>query len=455
MDESQNIEYKAIWKDEYYKWICGFANANGGRIFLGVDDDPPHKPVGLDNADKLMEDLPNKVRDVLGIMVDVNLHHEGGKAYIEMVVEPYPYPVNYKGQYHYRSGSTKQELKGAALNKFLLDKVGIRWCNVPVPSVKPEDLDAQSIRDFKESGIKKKRMDPEVLSDSITEFLTSLDLMVDEQITRAGILMFHPKPEKLFPGSFIKIGFFRSDSDLAFQDEIHGSLVQQVDRTFDLLTTKYMNYMITYQGLQRVETPPFPEDPLRECILNAVAHKNYQEQIPIQISVYPDRIVFWNPGELPESWTVERLLKKHPSRAFNPAIANAFFRCGEVEAWGRGIGKIVNGAIAEKLLPPVFDTSFGGLMITFFNSPAAQLKEAGISERGVQAVEFALKNGRITNTDVQEMANVSKPTATRLLTSLSDYLEVKGTTGKGTYYVVKGLTKGSNFSGQNDGGIPS
>ena len=80
MDESQNIEYKAIWKGEYYKWICGFANANGGRIFLGVDDAPPHKPVGLDNADKLMEDLPNKVRDVLGIMVDVNLHHEGVQA---------------------------------------------------------------------------------------------------------------------------------------------------------------------------------------------------------------------------------------------------------------------------------------------------------------------------------------------------------------------------------------
>lgn len=59
MDESQNIEYKEIWKDEYLKWICGFANANGGRIFLGVDDDPPHKPVGLANADKLMEDLPN------------------------------------------------------------------------------------------------------------------------------------------------------------------------------------------------------------------------------------------------------------------------------------------------------------------------------------------------------------------------------------------------------------
>lgn len=447
MDESQNIEFKEGWRDEYLKWVCGFANANGGKIYIGVENDAPHNVVDLPDADKLMEDIPNKVRDVLGIMVDVNLLHDGDKRYIEIVVEPYPYPVTYKGQYHYRSGSTKQELKGQALNKFLLDRIGVRWCNVPAPSVKLEELSSESIQDFKESGIKKKRMDADVLADSTTDFLSSLDMLVDGQITRAGVLMFHPKPEKLFPGAFIKIGFFRSDSDLAFQDEIHGSLVRQVDRTFDLLTTKYMNYLISFEGLQRIENPPYPEGPLRECILNSVSHKDYAEQIPIQISVYPDRIVFWNPGSLPESWTVENLLKKHPSRAFNPAIANAFFRCGEVDAWGRGIGKIVDGAISEKLLPPIFDTSFGGLMVTFYSSPTAQLKESGISERGIQAVEFALRNGRITNTDVQEMAKVSKPTATRILASLSEYLEVKGTTGKGTYYVVKGLTKGSVFNG--------
>lgn len=443
MDESQNIEYKSSWRDEYLKWICGFANASGGKIYIGVEDDAPHNVIDLPDADKLMEDIPNKVRDILGIMVDVNLLHGGDGRYIEIVVEPYPYPVTYKGQYHYRSGSTKQELKGAALNKFLLDRIGVRWCNVPVPSVKPEDLSAESIKDFKESGIRKKRMDADVLADSTNVFLSSLDVMVDGQITRAGVLMFHPKPEKLFPGSFIKIGFFRSDSDLAFQDEIHGSLVQQVDRTFDLLTTKYMNYMISYQGLQRIENPPFPEESLRECILNCVSHKDYAEQLPIQISVYPDRIVFWNPGSLPESWTVENLLRKHPSCAFNPAIANAFFRCGEVEAWGRGIGKIVNGAIADNLLPPVFDTSFGGLMVTFFNSPVAQLKEAGIDERGVAIINYVLVEKKVTNSDVQKLLKVSKPTATRLLASLSNYLVATGTRGKGTYYSIKGLTIGS------------
>lgn len=443
MDESQNIEYKKIWKDEYLKWICGFANANGGRIFLGLDDDPPYEVVGLDDADKLMEDLPNKVRDVLGIMVDVDLHHEGDKKYIEMTVEPYPYPVNYKGQYHYRSGSTKQELKGAALSKFLLDKVGVRWCNVPVPSVSIEDLSAESIQTFKEKGIKKKRLDSDVLNDSISDFLSSLDLVADGQISRAGVLLFHPKPEKLFPGSFIKIGFFRTDTDLVFQDEIHGSLVQQVDRTFDLLTTKYMNYMISYEQLQRIETPTYPEDPIRECILNCIAHKDYAEQIPIQISVYPDHIVFWNPGSLPESWTVENLYKKHPSCAFNPAIANAFFRCGEIEAWGRGIGKIIGGAIEGKLLPPIFDASFGGLMVTFFNNPAVQLKAAGIDARGADIIKCVLNQKRITNSETQKLLGVSKATATRLLSSLSDYLIVTGTRGKGTYYSIKGLTIGS------------
>ena len=85
-NESQNIEYKESWRDEYLKWICGFANAQGGSIFIGVND--KKEVVGVDNSKKLMEDIPNKVRDVLGIVVDVNLHEEDGLEYIEAVIEP-------------------------------------------------------------------------------------------------------------------------------------------------------------------------------------------------------------------------------------------------------------------------------------------------------------------------------------------------------------------------------
>lgn len=138
MSENQNIEYKSSWRDEYLKWICGFANANGGTIFIGKDD--AGNVVGISDSKRLMEEIPNKVKDTLGILVDVNLHKTKQGEFIEIVVEPYPYPVNYKGQYHVRSGSTKQELKGAALDKFLLQKKGKRWDGVPVTNVSVKDL---------------------------------------------------------------------------------------------------------------------------------------------------------------------------------------------------------------------------------------------------------------------------------------------------------------------------
>ena len=109
LSESQNIEYKESWRDEYLKWICGFANAQGGRIFIGVNDEK--QVIGLPDAKRQMEDIPNKIVNYLGIVEDVNLLTEGKKEYIEIVVTPSNVPVAYRGAYHYRSGSTKQELK--------------------------------------------------------------------------------------------------------------------------------------------------------------------------------------------------------------------------------------------------------------------------------------------------------------------------------------------------------
>ena len=106
MQEHQHVEWKETWKDEYLKWICGFANADGGTLIIGRND--AGVAVGVSNAKKLLEDIPNKVRDILGIMVNVNLHEEQGYRLLAIVVDPYPSPVSYKGEYHFRSGSTKQ-----------------------------------------------------------------------------------------------------------------------------------------------------------------------------------------------------------------------------------------------------------------------------------------------------------------------------------------------------------
>ena len=133
MKESQHLEWKETWRDDYLRVICGFTNAEGGTLHIGRND--KGVVVGLPDAAKLLEDIPNKVRDVLGILVTVNLRQESGAEFIEIVVDPYPHPISYRGHYFQRSGSTLQELKGAALDRFLLRRQGRTWDGVPIPGV--------------------------------------------------------------------------------------------------------------------------------------------------------------------------------------------------------------------------------------------------------------------------------------------------------------------------------
>lgn len=363
MTEHQNIEYKQSWRDEYLKWISGFANADGGVLIIGKDDSG--EIVGVTGVKKLLEDIPNKVRDMLGILVDVNLRNENNHNYIEVVVESYPYPISYKGQYHYRSGSTKQELKGASLDKFLLSKQGKHWDGVPVPYIKHEDLDKLALSYFRKRALSSKRLTQEILNEPDMHLIEKLHLMDGKYLKRAAILLFHPDPEIFVTGSFIKIGYFRSNADLLYHDEIHGDLFSQVSKTMDLLLTKYTKAYISYEGVQRIETYPVPENALREALLNAVAHKDYGSSIPIQISVYENKIMIWNAGHLPSEWTVENLMQKHSSQPYNPDIANAFFRAGMIETWGRGIERIMEACMAAKVPEPAFSYDKTGLWVEF------------------------------------------------------------------------------------------
>jgi len=221
--------------------------------------------VGVPNAKKLLEDLPNKVRDVLGIMVAVNLVKEQGKNLIEIRVEPYPSPVSYKGEYHYRSGSTKQELKGAALDRFILRKQGLAWDSVPVPNVLPRNLSKVALDAFRAKARRSKRVDLTDLKGSATGLLEKLHLWDGKYLKRATVLAFHPDPERFFTGAFVKVGFFRTNDDLRYHDEIHGALITQVDNIVGTLQLKFLKAAISYEGIQRVETYPVPESALREC----------------------------------------------------------------------------------------------------------------------------------------------------------------------------------------------
>jgi ATP-dependent DNA helicase RecG len=175
MSESQNIEYKSSWHEEYLDWICGFANAQGGKIHIGKDDNG--NVIGIADYKDLMEKIPNKIKNQLGITAEVNLLQEDGKHYIEIVVTSYSIPISLRGRYFYRSGSVKQELTGAALNEFLLERIGKKWDSLPVPTAQVEDLKPETFTFFKEKGIKSNRIDEDSRNDTPLQMLENLKLV--------------------------------------------------------------------------------------------------------------------------------------------------------------------------------------------------------------------------------------------------------------------------------------
>ncbi|MDR0446776.1 MAG: winged helix-turn-helix transcriptional regulator [Oscillospiraceae bacterium] len=117
------------------------------------------------------------------------------------------------------------------------------------------------------------------------------------------------------------------------------------------------------------------KDSLREAILNAIVHKDYATGIPIQIRVYDDKVTIFNAGALPAKWTIQDLLTFHISVPHNPDIANAFFKSGMTEAWGRGIEKIINSSVSAGKPKPVFEIIGNGLLITFLCIPGDRVND--------------------------------------------------------------------------------
>jgi ATP-dependent DNA helicase RecG len=441
MPESQNIEWKESWRDEYLKWICGFANAKGGKIIIGKNDNG--EIVGVAKAKRLMEDIPNKIQTQLGIICDVDLKNKEGKDYIEIDVKPYDVLISYQGKYHYRSGSTKQQLKGNALNNLLLKKAGKTWDDVVEPRANFEDVDLSAIEAFKKGATASKRLPFIAEEENLEQILDNLLLLEDGNLKRSGILLFGKNPCRFFINAFVKIGRFgQTDDDLRFQEVVEGNAFQLADKVLEILDRKFFVSPISYKGLQRVESWEYPYEAIREVILNAIVHRDYMGA-PIQISVYDDKLIVWNEGSLPEDLTFEDLKKKHSSRPHNPILASAFFKGGLIEAWGRGTIKIINECKKAGLPEPIIEYSSGGISVTILKNQFNEksLMEIGLSARQIKAVKYLKENQIITNKIYQEICDVSKATATRDLTALIEkfkLLERFGEVGAGTSYKLIG-----------------
>ena len=443
MLEKQNIEWKVSWRDEYLKWICGFANAKGGKLFIGKDDSG--NIVGISEYKRLLDDLPNKIQNLLGILCDVNLHDNAGKYYLEIVVKAHDIPISYQGKYYYRTGSTKQELKGNVLNEFLLKKARKTWDEAIEQNANYSDIDKNAVEFFRKEALRTKRLPSIEKETDIKQIFENLRLIENDKIKRAAILLFGKDPCKFFINAYAKIGRFGdSDHDLQSQEVVEGNAFQLADKIIEILDKKYFVKVISYDKLHRVETTPYPYEAIRETLINAIIHRNYFGP-PIQISLYDNKIMIWNVGELPKQLSINDLKRKHASFPGNQRLADIFFKGGLIEAWGRGTLKIIDECVKFGLPEPDIEIMTGGICVTIYKNKLDNkfFNVLNLNKRQKQVIKHLKENNRITNKEYQKITNCSSRTASRDLRDMvaKNIIERSDTKGAGTFYqLIKTIT---------------
>ena len=299
-----------------------------------------------------------------------------------------------------------------------MQKTGLSWDSVPVANTNIETFRNDGFDIFREQVRISRRMNLSDVNVPNKDLATKLELLSDDGlVTRAGLLTFHHNPEKWITGSWIKIGYFKDDATILYQDEVHGSLMQQVERLMDLLYSKYFTAPITYEGITRVEKFPYPREAVREAVLNAIVHKNYASLTPIQIRVYKDKMRIANDFILPPGITGERLINEGKSRPGNPKIANTFFRAGFIESWGRGIKEIRSICKGYGTKEPLFEVDQDCVFVTFY-----PLEAENVVETTDDVVEKLLKliksNPDFSSKDFAKILSFSPRQVQRILAKL-------------------------------------
>jgi len=445
MEESQDIEFKERWNDENLKTLCAFANGNGGVLFLGIRNDGT--PVGVENPEELLETLPNKIRNNLGIVPDITLETLEGKKVIRIEIKSYEIPVSYRGRFYVRSGSTTQEISGYDLAKIIMKKLQISWDSLP-SEAGIEELDEITVEKFKEMAQERLAISEK---DSPQKILENLELMKDGKLTNAAVLLFGKNPQKYFLNSISRVGRFKSPTEVVDTIIIKGNLFEQVEALVNAIK-KHINVRYVIEDIHRKDVWDYPLPAIREACINALIHRDYTNptETEIQIKIYDDHIKFWNPGKLPEGITIEDLKGEHVSRPRNKLLAMVFYYAGLIERWGTGTTRIVSLCIEHGLPEPEFKEEFGGFTVELWKDiyNEERLRKLGLYERQIKAVLYVKERGKITNKEYQNITGVKKRQATEDLRHLEKLgiLERVGTTGKGVHYVLKGHRRGERGS---------
>ncbi|MFO8078021.1 MAG: ATP-binding protein [Thermoplasmatota archaeon] len=254
--------------------------------------------------------------------------------------------------------------------------------------------------------------------------------------------MFTKEPQRFFLQCEIKCGRFKGTTTKEFIDmaEFSGPVHEQVDNAEKFVMKNIRKAAWIEPGkVERQEKWEYPLDAVREAITNAVVHRDYQTTSKTQVRIFDDRIEIWNPGTLPEGWTIETLKKEHESKPFNPLLAKLLFLIGYIEEWGRGTVDMIEDTLNHGLLEPEFEDTGTAIVVIFRKSITKEfLKEKGLNDRQIESVEYLKENERIKRKTYSDIFDIGATTAYK---ELDEMIEkgILGRRGEGraTHYVLR------------------
>lgn len=443
--ESETIEFKKSageWK-EAIETISAFANAVGGRIIIGVLQ--TGKLLGVEIGKGTIEDLTNKISQNIDpkIRPRVTMEKMDGKSLIMIEVkESSDHLVLAFGRPYKRVGRSTVQMSKDEYERSILEKHKdkLYFDEQICKEVTLTDIDGEKVKGFVKEAKKQRGLDiDEDLS--IGEMLERLKLVKNRKITNAAVLLFGKDPQNVFMQAIVKaIRFKGADvtGEMIDFKTIEGDILSQLERAEDFIFEHIPKRAWLEDGkLQRQEKWLYPPKAIREVLANALAHRDYKSTSNVQIRIFDDRLEIWNPGCLPAGLTVEKLKTSHGSVPQNPLVARAFFWVKYVEEVGTGTNKMIKWCKEWELPEPKFEDMGASFVVVFRSDHIDESVLEKLNERQKKAVDYTLKNKKITNKEYSSINNVSRVYAFQELSDLVKKGIFKQVgKGRGSCYIV-------------------
>lgn len=427
-EESPVLELKEQINADFKKEIIAFANTDGGEIYVGVARDG--SITGVENAEAEMEKISNMIRD--GIKPDLTAYtsieriEEAGKALIRVSISrglKRPYHLTDKGLkpagVFVRHGVSSVPATDEAIRQMLKESNGTAFDKAR--SINQELTFVYAEKIFQERQV--------AFDEARKRTLGLLD--ADGYYTNAALLLSDQC------GHIIRCAVYEGTGKSKFKTrkEFFGSILKQLDDMFSFLSLNN-NLRSTFDGLRRIDYADYPEEALREALLNAVVHRDYDYSGSIIINIYDDRMEFISLGGLVKGLTLEDI-KGGVSQPRNTVIANVFYRLELIESYGTGIQRMLE-SYAGSGFEPEFAPAPASFVVTLPNRNAEKSQADNLDlSREETVLRLLTERGSISRKDVEQILGCSSFPANQVLKLLLEQGRiVKTGAARGTRYIL-------------------